>query len=1115
MRFVGRWLGLFTIAWFTAGAVASCGSGNNSSNFVAGDDGSADGANGDSSMGGHEGGTFGGDATTDGGSGCKTCKDQGYTCGKNGDGCGNVIDCGSCAYPEYCGGGGFSKCGGNLGVSQDGGPICAPTTCAQLGYTCGMAGDGCGHTLDCGTCTNPEYCGGGGFSKCGGNNGLNLDGGVMCTAKTCAQLGYDCGMAGDQCGGILNCGSCTNPQFCGGNGPGKCGGNNGLGQDGGTICNPTQSCGSLGYTCGYADDGCGNLLNCGGTTCPYPQFCGGGGPNKCGGNTGLTPDGAIGCTPISNPCVAAGYTCGYAPDGCGNVVACGTCNNPQYCGGGGPNKCGGNNGLGADGGITCTPTQTCASLGYTCGYGDDGCGNLLNCGGTTCPTGQHCGGGGPNKCGPTTIGTCDGGTTTTLTGYVFDPANNLPVYNALVFVPVGAVQTPQTGVVPAQCGCASQPAYASAFTDITGKFTLSNPPSGTNVTIVVQLGKWQRVFTKSITTCAANSLGGGTAGSAANLTLPSTHLQGNIPRFAIDTGNVDSMECVLLKMGIAQSEFVDPAIAGGVPTAVPRIHMYQGINVAGGAIIDANTPTEDKLTEVASVMDSYDVILFPCQGGRGDYSPTSVVPPGWPNTFTNMANYSAAGGRFFTTHFHYDMLQPNAAFSGTANWTLDNGSWGNLYGDPKWTANINQGFARGVTLSQWLNLAIVYGGTYGQIPVGVVRNDYSSVNGSTLNWLTAAGGGTGGPPAGVPEHFTFDTPFGAAQTCGRVVYSDFHVESEQTNNGTKGVTFPGECPTGAMTPQEKLLEFMLFDLTSCVSPPTCTPLTCNDFPATTCGVQGDGCGGQTAFCHPCPNGQVCGGGGVANQCGAPDAGCVPKTCANFTQCGVQGDGCGGQTAFCNPCPTGQVCGGGGPGVCGAPDAACVPLTCANFTQCGVQGDGCGGQTAFCNPCPTGQACGVGGTGVCGAPDGGTCTALTCANYQGLCGQQSDGCGGLTPDCMCPSGQMCLAGTCGVLDAGACTPRTCSYYPPGTCGQQSDGCGGLTSFCNPCIAPATCGGGGVANMCGYIEAGTCKPLTCAQEGLMCGASGDGCGGLLSCGNCPSGQMCVGGVCKGVQ
>ncbi|HEX8792969.1 MAG TPA: hypothetical protein VF765_18615, partial [Polyangiaceae bacterium] len=908
MRFVGRWLGLFTIAWFTAGAVASCGGGNDNSTFVPpnGDASLEGGGPEDSSMGGREGGMFGGgDTGADGNGGgvCKTCKDLGYTCGMNGDGCGHVLDCGSCTYPEYCGGGGFSKCGGNLGVSPDGGMICTPTTCAALGYTCGMAGDGCGKTLDCGTCTSPEYCGGGGFSKCGGNNGMNPDGGIICMKTTCAALNFDCGMAGDGCGGVLNCGTCTNPQYCGGAGPNHCGGNNGQGSDGGLTCMPTQSCASLGYTCGYADDGCGNLLNCGGSTCPSPQFCGGGGANKCGGNTGLGMDGGIVCTPYSNPCATANANCGVAPDGCGNVVACGTCTNPQYCGGGGPNKCGGNNGKGTDGGITCTPTQTCASLGYTCGYGDDGCGNLLNCGGTTCPSGQFCGGGGPNKCGTGTGGGagCDAGTTT-LSGYVFDPGNHLPVYNALVYVPVGAVQTPQTGVVPAQCGCTAQPAYASAFTDISGKFTLSNPPSGAAVTVVVQLGKWQRVFSKSITACTTNNLGGGTAGSAANLTLPSTHTQGNIPLFAIDTGNVDTMECVLLKMGIAQSEFVDPAIVAGKPTAVQRIHMYQGTNVAGGAIIDGNTPGEATLTETSSVMDSYDVILFPCQGGRGDYSSGA----GWPNTYTNMANYSAAGGRFFTTHFHYDMLQPNPAFTGTANWSLDNGSWGNLNTDGTWTANINQGFARGVTLSQWLNQAIVYGGTYGQIPVGVVRNDYASVNAPSLNWLTAAGGG-GGPTAGVHEHYTFDTPFNQSPTCGRVVYSDFHVESSA---GAQGSTFPGECAGGGLTAQEKLLEFMLFDLTSCVTPPTCQPLTCADFPATTCGVQGDGCGGQTAYCNPCPNGQTCGGGGVANQCGAPDAGCVPKTCANFTQCGVQGDGCGGQTAYCNPCPNGQVCGGG-------------------------------------------------------------------------------------------------------------------------------------------------------------------------------------------------------------
>ena len=126
----------------------------------------------------------------------------------------------------------------------------------------------------------------------------------------------------------------------------------------------------------------------------------------------------------------------------------------------------------------------------------------------------------------------------------------------------------------------------------TAAFTLTNVPSGAAVTVVVQLGKWQRVFTRVGHQLRGEHRSNSPYGS--HLTLPSTHLQGNIPLFAVDTGGVDSMECVLRKMGIATSEFVDPAIVGGVPTAAGRVHFYEGSIVAGGAIIDANTPTETR-----------------------------------------------------------------------------------------------------------------------------------------------------------------------------------------------------------------------------------------------------------------------------------------------------------------------------------------------------------------------------------------------------------------------------------------------------------------------------------------------------------------------------------------
>jgi hypothetical protein len=42
----------------------------------------------------------------------RTCQEQGFDCGSNGDGCGGAIQCGSCTAPQICGGGGQpSVCG--------------------------------------------------------------------------------------------------------------------------------------------------------------------------------------------------------------------------------------------------------------------------------------------------------------------------------------------------------------------------------------------------------------------------------------------------------------------------------------------------------------------------------------------------------------------------------------------------------------------------------------------------------------------------------------------------------------------------------------------------------------------------------------------------------------------------------------------------------------------------------------------------------------------------------------------------------------------------------------------------------------------------------------------
>jgi hypothetical protein len=63
--------------------------------------------------------------------------------------------------------------------------------------------------------------------NCGGCFGTatpNMCSPEGCCAITCMQQGYNCGLAGDGCGGVLMCGTCPPGQTCGGGGkPNACG----------------------------------------------------------------------------------------------------------------------------------------------------------------------------------------------------------------------------------------------------------------------------------------------------------------------------------------------------------------------------------------------------------------------------------------------------------------------------------------------------------------------------------------------------------------------------------------------------------------------------------------------------------------------------------------------------------------------------------------------------------------------------------------------------------------------------------------------------------------------------------------------------------------------------
>jgi hypothetical protein len=259
----------------------------------------------------------------------KTACTPPQNCGTAPDGCGGAINCGTCTGPNTCGGGGTANlCG------------CTPTTCSALGANCGNPGDGCGGTLSCGTCALPDTCGGGSTANvCG------------CTPLQVCPVGANCGSIPDGCGGTVNCGrACPPPYSCGGGGtPNACG------------CTPT-TCSALGANCGTPSDGCAGTLSCG--ACTSPDNCGGGGTaNVCG------------CTPAT--CSALGANCGTPSDGCGGTLSCGTCTAPDTCAGGGTaNVCG------------CTPSVSACPAPDNCGSISNGCGGTISCG--TCADGNVC-----------------------------------------------------------------------------------------------------------------------------------------------------------------------------------------------------------------------------------------------------------------------------------------------------------------------------------------------------------------------------------------------------------------------------------------------------------------------------------------------------------------------------------------------------------------------------------------------------------------------------------------------------------------------------------------------------------------------------------------------------
>ena len=113
----------------------------------------------------------------------KTCTELNRECGNIDDGCGTILDCGSCE--------GANICNTSSGLCE---ASCVPS-CNNR--DCGS--DGC--DANCGTCALNESC-------------LDYQCVADCVPKTCTELNRECGNIDDGCGSTLDCGACSDNNTC-------------------------------------------------------------------------------------------------------------------------------------------------------------------------------------------------------------------------------------------------------------------------------------------------------------------------------------------------------------------------------------------------------------------------------------------------------------------------------------------------------------------------------------------------------------------------------------------------------------------------------------------------------------------------------------------------------------------------------------------------------------------------------------------------------------------------------------------------------------------------------------------------------------------------------------
>jgi hypothetical protein len=401
---------------------------------------------------------------------------------------------------------------------------------------------------------------------------------------------------------------------------------------------------------------------------------------------------------------------------------------------------------------------------------------------------------------------------TTVRATIYDPAGRVPLYNVAVYVPNSAVSPIADGAVCETCATpVSGNPVASALTGANGQFVMEDVPVGVGVPLVIQIGKWRREITMSeVKRCQDNVFD-----DPELFRLPRSQSEGHIPKIAMTTGEADSLECLLRRIGVDEAEFTNPDGPGRInlfsdPCTASDCDTAVSSYASSGAVIPS---AYTSLWDSVDSLRKYDIVFMSCTGSQSAGRDKTTAHK------QALKDYVDSGGRAFIEHFHYSWLRggneapeiedtrkyPMTPFPVVATWaTADNPDIGEDIGsESAVNYTIDTTFPKGNDFADWLvNVGATM--TRGTISLIDVKQPALAIEPVAQRWIytdTTPVAGVGAVP-----FFSVNTPIEEAATpetqCGRFVHTGIHVAVVA---GDDVAAFDNGCTEAALTPQEKAM----------------------------------------------------------------------------------------------------------------------------------------------------------------------------------------------------------------------------------------------------------------------------------------------------------------------